>query len=60
MSIIYLTWRVTCLLNGKVQGMEQGEEFDLEEEGDETAADLHHNVEAVEKIDDDAGARSPQ
>ena len=47
------------MLNGKVQGMEQGEEFDLEEEGDETAADLHHNVEAVEKIDDDAGARSP-
>ena len=56
---MYLTWQVTCLLNGKVQGMEQGEEFDLEEEGDETAADWHHNVEAVEKIDDDARARSP-
>ena len=47
------------MLNGKVQEMEQGEEFDLEEEGDETAADWHHNVEAVEKIDDDARARSP-
>ena len=40
------------MLNGKVQGMEQGEEFDLVEEGDETAADWHHN-------DDDARARSP-
>ena len=47
------------MLNGKVQGMEQGEEFDLEEEGDETAADWLHNVEAVEKIDDDAWERSP-
>ena len=39
--------------------MEQGEEFDLVEEGDETVADWHHGVEAVEKIDDDARARSP-
>ena len=45
------TLLVTDYLNGKVQGMEQDEEFDSEEEGVETASDVHHNVEAVEKIE---------
>ena len=31
--------------------MEQDEEFDSEEEGVETASDVHHDVEAVEKIE---------
>ena len=48
-EIVCVTWLVT--LNGKIQGMEQDEEFDSEEEGVETASDVHHDVEAVEKIE---------